>query len=112
MGKTAVFVISTIQRLSLAEADLSKDHVAVLVLAHTRELAYQIKMEYDRFVKYFPFKVAVFFGGDAIQNNIKTLKEEKPTIVVSTPGRMFDLVNRGEIDLSQLKVFVIDESFC
>jgi len=61
MGKTAVFVLNTLHQLE----DDPKP-VSVLVMCHTRELAFQIKKEYDRFTKYLDDKkvsVAVFFGG-------------------------------------------------
>jgi ATP-dependent RNA helicase UAP56/SUB2 len=48
MGKTAVFVLASLQQL------VAQEHVSVLVLCHTRELAYQIKNEYQRFSKYMP----------------------------------------------------------
>merc|ERR1712019_173610 len=59
MGKTAVFVLATLQQLEPVDGNVS-----VLIMAHTRELAFQISKEYERFSKYLPStKVAVFFGG-------------------------------------------------
>lgn len=59
MGKTAVFVLATLHQLQPVEGE-----VHALVLCHTRELAYQIKYEYDRFSKYLPdVKSKVFYGG-------------------------------------------------
>ncbi len=64
----------------------------VLVLCHTRELAYQIQREYQRFSKYLPdVKSAVFYGGINIKQNVETLENEKPQIIVGTPGRILDL---------------------
>lgn len=54
-------------------------------------------------------KVAVFFGGVPEAQNIKTLNEEKPHVIVSTPGRCKGLVRKGTLDLSHLKHFVLDE---
>lgn len=63
MGKTAVFVLATLHQLEPAEGE-----VRVLVLCHTRELAYQIKGEYDRFSKYLTeIKTEVFYGGVPIK---------------------------------------------
>ena len=63
-----------------------------MVLCHTRELAYQIQREYQRFSKYLPdVKSAVFYGGINIKQNVETLENEKPQIIVGTPGRILDL---------------------
>lgn len=61
MGKTAVFVISTLQML---KEDAENKDIQVLVIAHTKELAYQIQNEYKRFTHFMPnVKTEVFFGG-------------------------------------------------
>jgi len=105
MGKTAVFVLSTLHKLQPVEGE-----VHVLVLCHTRELAYQIQREYERFSKYLPdVKSRVFYGGQPVKQNIDTLQNEKPQIVVGTPGRVLDLANRKVLDLSKIKHFVLDE---
>lgn len=105
MGKTAVFVLATLQQLEAVEGQ-----VGVLVLCHTRELAFQIRNEYERFSKYMPnVKTAVFYGGTPLSSDIKTLEGECPNIVVGTPGRILHLVRKKHLDLSHLKHFVIDE---
>lgn len=105
MGKTAVFVLSTLQQIEPVDGEIS-----VIAMCHTRELAFQIKREYDRFSKYFPkIKTEVFFGGIPITKNIDTLKTEQPHIVVSTPGRTKALVEKGHMDLSHVKHFILDE---
>eukprot|EP00041_Stephanoeca_diplocostata_P022502 m.538073 g.538073 ORF g.538073 m.538073 type:complete len:96 (+) comp22078_c0_seq2:451-738(+) len=74
MGKTAVFVLATLQQLEPIDGE-----VHVLVMCHTRELAYQIAREYERFAKYFPnVKIAEFYGGLPISKNIATLTENSP----------------------------------
>jgi len=104
MGKTAVFVLSTLNGLS------AKDEVQVLVLCHTRELAYQIGKEYSRFSTYLPsVHCAVIYGGVPESQNEKELAEKKPQIVVGTPGRVAALVEKGSLKLDKLKVFVLDE---
>ena len=89
MGKTAVFVLTTLHQL-----EETPSPVSCLVMCHTRELAFQIKKEYDRFTKYMDQEkvtVEVFYGGAPIQNQIKQLKTKPPTIVVGTPGRILAL---------------------
>jgi superfamily II DNA/RNA helicase len=104
MGKTAVFVLTTLNQIQL------KEEVQVLVLCHTRELAYQIGKEFERFSKYLPgIKCSVLFGGVPESQNEKELSENKPQIIVGTPGRVAALVEKGSLNLDKLKVFVLDE---
>lgn len=105
MGKTAVFVISTLQQIQE-----SIDDVVVLVIAHTRELAYQIAHEYQTFSKYMPeIKVAVFFGGLPIKRDEEVLAKNRPNIVVGTPGRLLALVQKKKLTLDNLRYFIVDE---
>jgi ATP-dependent RNA helicase UAP56/SUB2 len=107
MGKTAVFVLALLQQLDAAG---SAGKVGAVVLCHTRELAFQICHEFERFSKYLPeIKTAVFYGGVPVSSHIELLKNDPPTIVVGTPGRVQDLVQRGALDLAHVKHFVLDE---
>ncbi|KAK8795690.1 hypothetical protein WA158_000347 [Blastocystis sp. Blastoise] len=104
MGKTAVFVLATLQKLT------EGDYVDTLVLCHTRELAYQIRQEYERFSQSLTnVHTAVFFGGVPVVNNQNDINSIHPNIVVGTPGRILDLVNRKCLDLSHIKHFIVDE---
>lgn len=79
-------------------------------MCHTRELAYQIAKEYERFSKYMSnVKVGVFFGGMNIQKDEEMLKNSCPHIVVGTPGRILALVRNKKLNLKHLKHFVLDE---
>ncbi|KAK7204520.1 P-loop containing nucleoside triphosphate hydrolase protein [Myxozyma melibiosi] len=107
LGKTAVFVLSTLQQL-----DPVPGEVSVVVMCHTRELAYQIKNEYSRFSKYMPeVRTAVFFGGTSIMKDVEVIKnkETSPHIIVATPGRLNALVRDKYLRLNNVKVFVLDE---
>merc|ERR1712241_1604002 len=85
-------------------------NVSVIVMCHTRELAFQISKEYERFSKYLDnMKVAVFFGGMPIEKDKKVLKENCPHIVVGTPGRILDLIRSKALNLKSIKHFVLDE---
>jgi len=134
MGKTAVFVLSTLQSLDETKKDEEKKEdkdekkdeekkdekkdekkeekkgaAQVVVLCHARELAFQIKREYDRFAKYFPWvKMAVVFGGVDVKKDIEEMKKE-PHIIIGTPGRVLDLVKRKELNFSGVKQFILDE---
>jgi ATP-dependent RNA helicase UAP56/SUB2 len=105
MGKTAVFVLAVLQQLNPAERQ-----VDTVVVCHTRELAYQICKEFGRFAKHMPdVKIRVFFGGIPLQNHLELLKEGQPHVVIGTPGRLLELINRGNVNVSHVKRFVMDE---
>ncbi|KAH8597940.1 ATP-dependent RNA helicase SUB2 [Bisporella sp. PMI_857] len=107
LGKTAVFVLTTLQQVEPVAGETS-----VLIMCHTRELAYQIKNEYARFSKYLPdVKTAVFYGGVPIAKDAEVLKnkETHPHIIVATPGRLNALVRDKHLRLGSCKVFVLDE---
>ncbi|PNY14630.1 DEAD-box ATP-dependent RNA helicase 56-like protein [Trifolium pratense] len=105
MGKTAVFVLSTLQQI-----DPVPGQVSALVLCHTRELAYQICHEFERFSTYLPdLKVAVFYGGVNIKVHKDLLKNECPQIVVGTPGRILALAREKNLSLKNVRHFVLDE---
>ena len=107
LGKTAVFVLTTLHSLEPVPGECS-----VLVMCHTRELAYQIKNEYARFSKYLPdVKTAVFYGGTPMAKDVELLKnkEQYPNIIVGTPGRLNALVRDKALSLRNIKHFVLDE---
>ncbi|EIE79315.1 hypothetical protein G6F47_009634 [Rhizopus delemar] len=107
MGKTAVFVLATLQQLEPVNGEVS-----VIVLCHTRELAFQIKNEYARFSKYLPdIRTEVFYGGVPMTKDVETLKDKNkcPHILVGTPGRVLALIRDKHLKLSNVKHFVLDE---
>jgi superfamily II DNA/RNA helicase len=105
MGKTAVCVLTTLNQIQL------KEEVQVLVLCHTRELAYQIGKEFELFSKYLPgIKCSVLFGGVPETQNEKELAENKPQIIVGTPGRIKDLLDRKSLKLDETAYAVLDEA--
>jgi len=105
MGKTAVFVLSTLQQLDTADKA-----VKVLVLCHTRELAYQIKNEYDRFSKFFAeTKTGVVYGGTPYADDKKTMEENPPHVLIGTPGRVLALIRDKALNLEKCAHFVLDE---
>jgi ATP-dependent RNA helicase UAP56/SUB2 len=105
MGKTAVFVLACLQQL-----DSSEKAVKTLVICHTRELAYQIKFEFDRFAKYFAgVKTAVVYGGMPIAKDKEMLKDDCPHIMIGTPGRVLALTREKDLKLEKVSQFVLDE---
>jgi len=106
-GKTAVFVLATLQQLEPVNGEVS-----VLVLCHTRELAFQIKNEYTRFAKYMPdVRVSTFYGGTPVAKDAELLRDKSkcPHIVVATPGRLNALARDKVLDAKNVKHFVLDE---
>ena len=103
-GKTATFAIGTLQLI-----DTNINEVQALVLAPTRELAQQIATVFKFLGEFIKVKVHVFIGGTAIKKDIQNL-EEGIHVVVGTPGRVQDMLNKNFLKLSSLKVFVLDEA--
>jgi ATP-dependent RNA helicase UAP56/SUB2 len=106
-GKTAVFVLATLQQLEPVNGEVS-----VIVLCHTRELAFQIKNEYTRFAKYMPdVRVTTFYGGTPVAKDAELLRDKArcPHIVVATPGRLNALARDKVLDAKNVKHFVLDE---
>ena len=109
MGKTAVFVITILN--SLLNNNSTEQMInTCLVLTLTRELALQIKGEFERFLKSTPkFKVYGVWGGESISEQIKDLKEIKPQIIVGTAGRVLSLTKKKVLVWKNLNMFVLDE---
>ena len=114
-GKTAGFTLPILQRLLDTAIDenqnskSNKRNVRVLVLTPTRELAGQVTKSVDTYGKYLPFKVASIFGGVGMEPQIRKLKRGSD-IVVATPGRLLDHLNRGTIRLNHVEALVLDEA--
>jgi len=107
-GKTAAFMIPALERINGA-APLRKGRPRVLVLAPTRELADQVKEATRTYGLYMGVKCAVILGGVPYGGQMKALS--KPVdIVVATPGRLLDHLNRGTISLENLELLVLDEA--
>lgn len=105
MGKTAVFTLAVLQQL-----DPTDGEVSCIVLGHTRELAYQIANEFERFTKYLPnVRTAVLYGGVPVSQDRELLRKNTPHIIVGTPGRILGLSRDNILDLSHVKYFVLDE---
>ena len=105
-GKTAAFGLPLLQFL-----DTSIGHTYGLILAPTRELAQQIAKELENFGKYIKgLRTNVVYGGTPITSQIRDLKRNVPHILVATPGRLQDLIDRKAVKLDQLEILVLDEA--
>lgn len=127
MGKTAVFVISILNQIASSDGENYEPHQAI-VTCHTRELAHQIFKDFKRLGRkiimlgrYFKkpeLRFGCYFGGIPLEDNIAEIKDpsKNPHIIISTPGRLYDLAKNKLIDFTkvifrviQCKFFVIDE---
>lgn len=104
-GKTAAFGLPLLQKV-----DPNNKAVQALILSPTRELGQQIAKQLFRFTKYGPrVFVEAVYGGAKIDEQIKALL--RPTqILVATPGRLIDLLERNAVSLSDVKTIVLDEA--
>ena len=104
-GKTAAFALPA---LALLDAAASKPQV--LVLAPTRELAIQVAEAFQKYATHIPgFHVLPIYGGQSYQPQLSALKRGVH-VVVGTPGRVIDHLERGSLDLSALRMLVLDEA--
>jgi ATP-dependent RNA helicase RhlE len=104
-GKTAAFLLPTMQRMS----DTPRPGVRVLVLAPTRELVSQIHDSYKQLAPKGSAKCAAVIGGASMSNQTEALRRGAG-VVVATPGRLLDHVERRTVDLSYVEVLVLDEA--
>jgi len=105
-GKTAAYGLPILQAINP-----DKPEIQALILSPTRELGQQIAKQLFKFTKYVPKKIFIesVYGGPNIEEQIRSLR--RPThIVVATPGRLIDLLERKAIDLTSIKTLVLDEA--
>ena len=104
-GKTAAFALPILSRL-----DLRQSAPQALVLAPTRELAIQVAEAFQRYATHIPgFHVLPIYGGQSYGPQLSALRRGVH-VVVGTPGRVIDHLDKGSLDLSQLKTLVLDEA--
>lgn len=102
-GKTAAFAIPLIEKIVPGTQN------SALVVTPTRELALQVKAEIESLGRETGIRALAVFGGQSIETQLKALRH-RPEIIVGTPGRLIDLVERGRLDFSNTKFLVLDEA--
>ena len=107
-GKTAGFTLPLLQRLQNAAPQGNK-RVRALILVPTRELAAQVAESVEDYGRYLPFTSTVIFGGVSINPQISKLRRGVD-IVIATPGRLLDHMERGTIRLDSVETLVLDEA--
>jgi ATP-dependent RNA helicase RhlE len=109
-GKTAAFVLPLLQRLTAGSAVHGTNGSArMLVLTPTRELAQQVQTAVATYGRFLPLRSVSIYGGVSMDNQLKLLRRGTD-IVVATPGRLLDHMQRGSISLSKIQVLVLDEA--
>ena len=105
-GKTATFTIG-----SLMTVDKSNPNVQIICLSPTRELSTQIYTVFKGLSEFMKdLVIETFVGGIPVNDNIQSIKHNKPHIVIGTPGRVFDLIRRRALNCRHVKKFVLDEA--
>jgi ATP-dependent RNA helicase RhlE len=109
-GKTAAFAIPMLQLLHGYKQENPQDtSIKALILTPTRELAIQIDESFGAYGRHTGLRHTVIFGGVKQRAQTDALNQ-KPDILVATPGRLLDLMNQGFINLQRIKIFVLDEA--
>ncbi|MGO0306313.1 DEAD/DEAH box helicase [Endozoicomonas acroporae] len=105
-GKTASFTLPILHRLAQMRASKA---IRALVLIPTRELAIQVENSFQTYGKHTAIKTAAVYGGVDIDDQLQVLKEGTD-VLVATPGRLVDMINRQHIQLDSLRILVLDEA--
>ncbi|MDG6882144.1 ATP-dependent RNA helicase rhlB [Phocoenobacter uteri] len=108
-GKTMAFLVATFHHLLSNKTKTKPNQPRALILAPTRELAVQIGADAEIFVKNCHLNVALAYGGDGYDKQVKAI-EQGVDILVGTTGRVIDYVKQGIINLEQIQVVVLDEA--
>src|SRR5437868_1436429 len=104
-GKTAAFLLPIMQRMAATK----RPGTRVLILAPTRELATQIETNYGELNPTKTNRCVTLIGGASMTRQLAGLRQA-PAVVVATPGRLLDHIERGSINLAGIEVFVLDEA--
>ena len=107
-GKTAGFTLPLLERVHQTRCTRPAPHRA-LILVPTRELAAQVSESVRTYGRYMGFKSAAIFGGVSQRTQIDKIRNGLD-IVIATPGRLLDLAQQNEIDLSSVEILVLDEA--
>lgn len=104
-GKTAAFALPLLEQI-----DLDSKDIQALILAPTRELANQICEEIDKLSRFEPVRTLAVYGGQPVSTQIRALRKDRPQIIVGTPGRVLDFINRDVLRLETCRFVILDEA--
>jgi len=103
-GKTAAFSIPLVQNI-----DPKEEHIVALIMTPTRELAIQVAEEIAKLSRFKGIRTLPIYGGQDIVKQIRALKQ-KPHVIIGTPGRLLDHINRKTIKLDHVRMVILDEA--
>lgn len=109
-GKSASFIITILTAFIKKAVKNRKGAPRALILAPTRELVYQIEKDFKALARYTNLRILSIFGGTGYNQQQIMLRERPVDIIVATPGRLIDFMNKRLIDLSRIEIVVIDEA--
>lgn len=105
-GKTAAFSLPILNNINL-----NKSHIQALILCPTRELCLQIEKDISQYSKYITgLQSLAIYGGSSIETQIRALNRGNIQIIVGTPGRVIDLIDRKKLKISEIDFLVLDEA--
>src|SRR6476660_2930847 len=108
-GKTAAFMLPSLDRLAANRQIPKPGQIRMLVLAPTRELASQIAASAESYGKFMRLSVGVIFGGVPNHKSVRTVARGLD-VLVATPGRLLDLIDQRALSLRELEILVLDEA--
>src|ERR1700750_87438 len=108
-GKTAAFMLPSLDRLAAGRQFPKPGQIRMLVLAPTRELAAQIAASAEAYGKFMRLSVGVIFGGVPNHKSVRTVARGLD-VLVATPGRLLDLIDHRALSLRELEILVLDEA--
>ena len=115
-GKTACFLLPIVQRIILSRNSKEKNNKNIiqnqaLIIVPTRELALQCNLMLTQFLKYIDINYIFLCGGLSVENQINQMKNKIPDIIITTPGRLLDLIyNNKNLSLEHVNILVLDEA--
>lgn len=106
-GKTAAFLLPVLQRL--LENDSPNTGTRALILLPTRELALQTQKQFEQLAAFSYLTCGLIIGGEAYKHQVATLRKN-PEVLIATPGRLVDHIEKGNPDFNDLEILVLDEA--
>ena len=104
-GKTLAFALPMLQRI-----DYGTPGIQGLVVVPTRELALQVAREFEKLAKYLRIRVAAIYGGQSMRFQMEKLRDRSCSIIIATPGRLIDHLDRRTVSLDKTGFVVLDEA--
>ncbi len=109
-GKTASFIITILSHCLKQPRKNDKGSPRALILAPTRELVHQIEKDFKALARYTPFRILAVFGGTGYQQQQKVLESSVVDVIVATPGRLMDFMQKKLVQTSRIEIMIIDEA--